>query len=106
MDMYIIYIYPNYNDYIYRVYYIYIPFIYIYRVYNKSPFFHRSMKQPTSLAVQGSDILDSALLRPGRFDRRVAVSLPDVKGREQILQVHVKKLGESWRFCGFIAKLC
>ena len=48
-----------------------------------------------SIALQGSDILDNALLRPGRFDRRVAVGLPDVKGREQILQVHVKKLG-TW----------
>ncbi|CAL1146629.1 unnamed protein product [Cladocopium goreaui] len=48
-------------------------------------------------ATNRSDILDSALLRPGRFDRRVAVSLPDVKGREQILQVHVKnkKLAEG-----------
>merc|ERR1711959_155122 len=40
---------------------------------------------------------DNALLRPGRFDRRVTVGLPDVKGREQILKVHVanKKLGED-----------
>jgi len=41
-------------------------------------------------ATNRSDILDSALLRPGRFDRRVEVGLPDVKGREQILGVHVK----------------
>merc|ERR1719352_1622700 len=41
-------------------------------------------------ATNRSDVLDSALLRPGRFDRRVTVGLPDVKGREQILGVHVK----------------
>merc|ERR1719188_1428523 len=48
-------------------------------------------------ATNRSDILDNALLRPGRFDRRVQVGLPDVKGREQILKVHVKnkKLGED-----------
>merc|ERR1712227_1160632 len=41
-------------------------------------------------ATNRSDILDNALLRPGRFDRRVEVDLPDVKGREQILGVHIK----------------
>jgi len=41
-------------------------------------------------ATNRSDILDNALLRPGRFDRRVSVDLPDVKGREQILKVHIK----------------
>jgi len=41
-------------------------------------------------ATNRSDILDNALLRPGRFDRRVTVGLPDVKGREQILKVHLK----------------
>jgi len=48
-------------------------------------------------ATNRSDILDSALLRPGRFDRRVNVDLPDVKGREQILKVHLqnKKLEEG-----------
>jgi cell division protease FtsH len=48
-------------------------------------------------ATNRSDILDDALLRPGRFDRRVEVGLPDVKGREQILGVHVKnkKLGDD-----------
>ncbi|REN10523.1 ATP-dependent metalloprotease, partial [Mycobacterium tuberculosis] len=37
-------------------------------------------------------VLDPALLRPGRFDRQVVVGLPDVKGREQILKVHMRKL--------------
>eukprot|EP00438_Fugacium_kawagutii_P016886 Skav223776 [mRNA] locus=scaffold521:214301:221180:+ [translate_table: standard] len=48
-------------------------------------------------ATNRSDILDQALLRPGRFDRRVTVGLPDVKGREQILNVHIrnKKLAEG-----------
>lgn len=41
-------------------------------------------------ATNRSDILDSALLRPGRFDRQVYVGLPDVKGREEILKVHSK----------------
>ena len=41
-------------------------------------------------ATNRKDILDNALLRPGRFDRQVAVGRPDVKGREEILQVHVK----------------
>lgn len=41
-------------------------------------------------ATNRADILDPALLRPGRFDRRVVVGRPDVKGREQILQVHAK----------------
>jgi len=43
-------------------------------------------------ATNRPDILDTALLRPGRFDRRVIVSHPDVKGREQILKVHVRKV--------------
>jgi cell division protease FtsH len=42
-------------------------------------------------ATNRPDVLDPALLRPGRFDRRVVVGLPDVKGREQILKVHTKK---------------
>ncbi len=42
-------------------------------------------------ATNRPDVLDPALLRPGRFDRRVVVSLPDVKGRDQILKVHTKK---------------
>jgi cell division protease FtsH len=43
-------------------------------------------------ATNRPDVLDPALLRPGRFDRQVNVSLPDVKGREGILQVHAKKV--------------
>ncbi|MFZ5926127.1 MAG: ATP-dependent zinc metalloprotease FtsH [Acidobacteriota bacterium] len=43
-------------------------------------------------ATNRPDVLDPALLRPGRFDRRVVVSLPDVKGREQILKVHTRKI--------------
>jgi cell division protease FtsH len=48
-------------------------------------------------ATNRVDVLDSALTRPGRFDRRVYVSRPDIKGREEILGVHVKgkKLGED-----------
>ena len=42
-------------------------------------------------ATNRPDILDPALLRPGRFDRRVVVGLPDIKGREEILKVHSKK---------------
>jgi len=43
-------------------------------------------------ATNRPDVLDSALLRPGRFDRQVHVGLPDIKGREQILNVHSKKV--------------
>ncbi len=43
-------------------------------------------------ATNRPDVLDPALLRPGRFDRQVVVDLPDVKGREGILRVHAKKL--------------
>ncbi|WP_458407956.1 AAA family ATPase, partial [Anaerotignum sp.] len=42
-------------------------------------------------ATNRADILDPALLRPGRFDRRVTVNYPDIKGREEILLVHAKK---------------
>ena len=42
-------------------------------------------------ATNRPDVLDPALLRPGRFDRQVTVPLPDIRGREQILQVHMKK---------------
>ena len=41
-------------------------------------------------ATNRPDVLDPALLRPGRFDRQITVSLPDVKGREEILEVHAK----------------
>jgi cell division protease FtsH len=43
-------------------------------------------------ATNRSDVLDKALLRPGRFDRQVYVGLPDIRGREQILKVHLKKI--------------
>ncbi len=43
-------------------------------------------------ATNRPDVLDPALLRPGRFDRQVVVSLPDIRGREQILQVHMRKV--------------
>ena len=43
-------------------------------------------------ATNRPDVLDKALLRPGRFDRQVTVGLPDVRGREQILNVHMKKV--------------
>jgi len=43
-------------------------------------------------ATNRPDILDTALLRPGRFDRRIVVNMPDVKGREEILKVHVRKI--------------
>jgi len=43
-------------------------------------------------ATNRPDVLDPALLRPGRFDRQVVVPLPDVKGREKIFEVHVKKV--------------
>jgi cell division protease FtsH len=43
-------------------------------------------------ATNRPEILDNALLRPGRFDRQVAIPLPDIRGREKILKVHTKKL--------------
>ena len=48
-------------------------------------------------ATNRADILDPALLRPGRFDRQITVNYPDVKGREEILKVHAKgkPLGED-----------
>ena len=43
-------------------------------------------------ATNRPDVLDSALLRPGRFDRQVVIDLPDVKGREEILKIHAAKI--------------
>lgn len=56
-------------------------------------------------ATNRPDSLDPALLRPGRFDRRIPVELPDLKGREEILKVHARKIkiADSVRF-GEIAK--
>jgi len=56
-------------------------------------------------ATNRPDVLDPALLRPGRFDRQVVVPLPDVRGREQILKVHMRKvpLGENVQ-AGIIAR--
>ena len=52
-------------------------------------------------ATNRPDVLDPALLRPGRFDRQVTVGLPDVRGRHAILEVHAKKVKMSeesiWR---------
>lgn len=46
-------------------------------------------------ATNRPDILDPALLRPGRFDRQVVVPLPDIKGREEILKIHLKKVPQG-----------
>ena len=46
-------------------------------------------------ATNRADVLDKALLRPGRFDRQVMVGLPDIRGREQILYVHMRKVPVS-----------
>ncbi|HSR63758.1 MAG TPA: ATP-dependent zinc metalloprotease FtsH [Gammaproteobacteria bacterium] len=46
-------------------------------------------------ATNRPDVLDPALLRPGRFDRQVVVALPDIRGREQILKVHMRKVALS-----------
>ena len=42
------------------------------------------------MCIRDRDILDPALLRPGRFDRHITVNYPDVKGREAILRVHIR----------------
>jgi cell division protease FtsH len=54
--------------------------------------FQRSDSIVVVAATNRADILDSALLRPGRFDRQVTVGNPDLKGREQILQVHARRI--------------
>lgn len=46
-------------------------------------------------ATNRADILDSALLRPGRFDRQVEITLPTIKDRVEIFQVHLKKIKAS-----------
>ena len=51
-------------------------------------------------ATNRPDSLDPALLRPGRFDRRIPVELPDLQGREEILKVHAKKI-KNRRQCPF-----
>ena len=43
-------------------------------------------------ATNRPDVLDPALLRPGRFDRQVVVDMPDVKGREEIIKIHSSKI--------------
>ena len=52
----------------------------------------RELAEKQKACIAALDVLDPALLRPGRFDRRVVVPRPDVKGREGILQVHTKKV--------------
>ena len=46
-------------------------------------------------ATNRPDVLDPALLRPGRFDRQVHVPLPDIRGREEILKIHAEKVQMS-----------
>ena len=50
------------------------------------------LSKPTKTFSDGLILLDPALQRPGRFDRQVVVPLPDIRGREQILKVHAKKV--------------
>ncbi len=53
--------------------------------------FEQNQKVIVMAATNRSDVLDPALLRPGRFDRRVVVDLPDRKDREEILLIHARK---------------
>jgi len=56
-------------------------------------------------ATNRPDVLDRALLRPGRFDRQIEVPLPDILGREKILQVHMKKIPNAKEVdCKYIAR--
>ena len=55
-------------------------------------------------ATNRPESLDPALLRPGRFDRRIPVELPDLKGREDILKVHAKKI-KIGRYCRTLMRL-
>ena len=54
--------------------------------------FETNLGEIVVAATKRPDILDQALLRPGRFDRQVYVTLPDIRGREQILNVHMRKI--------------
>jgi len=58
-------------------------------------------------ATNRPDVLDPALLRPGRFDRQITISLPDIRGREAILKVHArnKKLDPKVKFSEFAARI-
>ena len=49
-------------------------------------------------ATNRADILDEALLRPGRFDRKIQVKLPDINGREKILKVHSQNKSLNKRY--------
>ena len=53
--------------------------------------FEPTEKVVVMAATNRPDVLDSALLRPGRFDRRVTIDLPDRRDREEILQIHARK---------------
>jgi len=54
-------------------------------------------------ATNRPDVLDPALIRPGRFDRQVVVSNPDIVGREAILKIHIKNIHKGSDACSFIA---
>lgn len=55
-------------------------------------------------ATNTGDILDKALTRPGRFDQKVSIMLPDIKGRKEILELYVRKL-ESVHSAGMFSRL-